>query len=56
MLTKLVGRVSCLFGRHERSRRLAYHDGDIVRSRCSHCGIEMERRSNGKWAIRSQDG
>ena len=53
---KIIGRLKCLFGRHERSRRLARHEGDIVRSECSHCGVPMERLRRGDWVTRIHDG
>jgi hypothetical protein len=37
--------LSCALGRHEPNRRAIRKDGDVVRSRCRHCGCDLVRGS-----------
>ena len=37
----------CLFGAHQRDKRLARHDGPVVRSRCTGCGKPMVKDGHG---------
>lgn len=36
-------RIRCLLGTHERDRHAARYDGEMFRSRCRYCGVEMKR-------------
>lgn len=40
----------CVRGKHLRSRRKAWHDGSIWRSRCVGCGTPMIRKA-GSWQL-----
>ena len=45
-----MGVVCKLLG-HHRSRRRAYHVGNVWWSYCSYCGKHMERKAKGQWLV-----
>jgi len=53
MFSWLIGRLNCLRGRHERSRKLARKvgDGDRYTSKCVYCGKPMERIAKRNWIV-----
>jgi hypothetical protein len=48
--------IRCLLGFHRRSRRSAHEDGARFVSRCSKCGIAMEKNQAGRWVVLKDDG
>ncbi len=48
---KILKRILCLFGRHERSKRWAKVVDDTYFSRCSFCGVRMRQRGNKDWVV-----
>jgi len=47
----MVGRILCLFDRHQRSRSRARHVEIGAVSVCRHCGIAMRRDRNRRWIV-----
>jgi hypothetical protein len=52
LLRRIVGRVRCLFGKHERWKRYAKlaSDGNYV-TRCRHCGVPMRQTGVREWIV-----
>jgi len=52
MIGKLIGRMKCVAGVHERSRhRAVIGQGPVDTSVCRHCGVPMRRVSSKKWTV-----
>ncbi|MCH4891842.1 MULTISPECIES: hypothetical protein [unclassified Sphingomonas] len=51
MISRVVGLVGCVQGRHERDAARAVPDGDQYVSRCAHCGVPMRRLAKRKWVV-----
>ncbi|SDA21302.1 hypothetical protein SAMN03159340_01421 [Sphingomonas sp. NFR15] len=50
----IVQRISCIFGRHHRSRHSVWHDGTAFRSVCKGCRVPMVRDFHG-WHVLGEE-
>lgn len=47
----MLGRIKCLFGKHERSQGRAREQGRSYVSVCKYCGVGMRQGARRKWHV-----
>lgn len=55
-MAALLKRIGCLIGRHSPSRREVHYEGHLKVGPCRYCGLELEKRGDGKWVSRKGGG
>ncbi len=51
-MSDILKRLGCLIGRHSPARRKVHYDGHLKSGPCKHCGIQLEKASDGRWAAK----
>lgn len=47
----MIGKILCMLGRHERSRRHVHHNGADFLSICRHCRSKMYKDLHKGWIV-----
>jgi hypothetical protein len=55
-MARFLKRLGCVIGRHAPLRRAVQQKGHQKTGPCRYCGTELEKRADGRWAVRSQSG
>ena len=51
-MSDILKRLGCLIGRHSPARRKVHYDGHLKSGPCKHCGIQLEKAADGRWAAK----